>query len=421
MTNDNGKTASDNDAPRSDDAEARHARGLAILRQIGGPEYDGPIGRLGRVSPDMARFTVDYPYGDVLSRPGLDLRLRQLCNVGSLIAQGSAQPQLRFHMEGLLNVGGSAQDLVEVMFIATAILGFPAAINMIGIVRQILADRSFPFSPMLPEPDAGSSRYARGLKAFGELMQGPPSDYLASFEAISPELAQWSIEFAFGDVLARGGLENKTKHLVIATMLATVGNRQDALRLHLESALKVGTTKDEIIEALIQVSVYAGFPAALNAFGVAAQAFEERDEVPAVGSAVPGLKPSAENGARRRERGLAALAATSGGSGEAVVRSFEDVAPEIGQMIVEHSYGDIFCRPGLDPKTRELTACAALAGRATQTTETPLRVHINAALNVGASREEIVETLLNMVAYFGFPAVQGAMRIAGEEFQKRGL
>ena len=137
-------------------------------------------------------------------------------------------------MEGLLNVGGSAQDLVEVMFIATAILGFPAAINTIGILRQILADRSIPFSPMLPELDAEASRYARGLKAFGELMQGPPSDYLASFEAISLELAQWSIEFAFGDVLARGGLENKAKHLVIASMLATVDNRQDALRLHLE-------------------------------------------------------------------------------------------------------------------------------------------------------------------------------------------
>ncbi|WP_258186946.1 carboxymuconolactone decarboxylase family protein [Variovorax sp. WS11] len=369
----------------------------------------------------MARFTVDYPYGDVLSRPGLDLRLRQLCNVGSLIAQGSVQPQLRFHMEGLLNVGGSAQDLVEVMFIATAILGFPAAINTIGIVRQILADRSIPFSPILPQADAGGSRYARGLRAFGELMQGPPSDYLASFGAITPELAQWSIEFAFGDVLARGELESKAKHLVIASMLATVGNREDALRLHLESALKVGATKEEIIEALIQVSVYAGFPAALNAFGVAAQAFQKRDDVPAVASAVRSSTPGSESGARRRQRGLAALAATSGGSGEAVVRSFEDVAPEIGQMIVEHSYGDIFSRPGLDPKTRELTACAALAGRATRTTETPLRVHINAALNVGASREEIVETLLNMAAYFGFPAVQGAMRIAGEEFRKRVL
>lgn len=419
MTNDN--IASNRDAPRRDDAQARHARGLSVLQRIGGAEYDGPVSRLARVSPDMARFTVDYPYGDVLSRPGLDLRMRQLCNVASLIAQGSVQPQLRFHMEGLLNVGGRIQDLVEVMFIATAMLGFPAAINTIGIVRQMISDRSIPFSPVLPESEARNSRYARGLKAFSELMQRPASEYLTSFEAVSPELAQWSVEFAFGDVLARSGLESKAKHLVIATMLSTLGNREDALRLHLEGALGVGATKDEIIEALIQVSVYAGFPAALNAFGVAAQVFDAINEKPARASVVSDPAPDSDTSAVRRERGLAALARTSGGSGEAVVRSFEDVAPEIGQMIVEHSYGDIFCRPGLDPKTRELTACAALAGRATKATETPLRVHINAALNVGASREEIVETLLNMVAYFGFPAVQSAMRIAGEEFQKRGL
>jgi 4-carboxymuconolactone decarboxylase len=111
------------------------------------------------------------------------------------------------------------------------------------------------------------------------------------------------------------------------------------------------------------------------------------------------------------------LAATSSGSGEAVVRSFDD----IGRMIVEHAYGDVFCRPGIDPKTRELTACAALAALGTKATETPLRVHINAAISVGASRDEIVETILNLVPYCGYPAAQEAMGVAGEEFAKRGI
>ena len=89
-------------------------------------------------------------------------------------------------------------------------------------------------------------------------------------------------------------------------------------------------------------------------------------------------------------------------------------------MIVEHSYGEVFSRPGIDMKTRELTACAALAAVASRTTETPLRVHINAALNAGATREEILETLVNLTAYSGYPAAQQAVRIAGEEFAKRG-
>jgi 4-carboxymuconolactone decarboxylase len=131
--------------------------------------------------------------------------------------------------------------------------------------------------------------------------------------------------------------------------------------------------------------------------------------------------PQSEKNAVRRERGLAALAATSSASGEAVVRSFDDIAPDIGRMILEHSYGDIFHRPGITAKTRELTACAALASRGTVTTETPLRVHINAALTAGAKPTEVIETLLNVLPYAGYPAVQQAMHIASEEFGKRGI
>src|SRR6266446_2522288 len=58
--------------PKQPDEE-RYARGLRILRRIGGEDYDGPIKRLAQTSPDLSRFTVEYPYGDILSRPGLDL------------------------------------------------------------------------------------------------------------------------------------------------------------------------------------------------------------------------------------------------------------------------------------------------------------------------------------------------------------
>lgn len=90
-------------------------------------------------------------------------------------------------------------------------------------------------------------------------------------------------------------------------------------------------------------------------------------------------------------------------------------------MILEHADGEVFSRPGIDLNTpRELTACAALAAVGSKTTKTPLRVHINAALNVGASREEIPETLVNLNAYRGYPAAQHAVRIAAQEFAKRG-
>lgn len=117
-------------------------RGMGLLKLIGGRDFDGPINSLAAVSADMARLTVAFPYGQVLCRELLDLRTRQICTVSSLIAHGSAQSQLRFHMQGLLNAGGTPQDLVELMFLSTALIGFPTAINAIDIVRSIFNERS---------------------------------------------------------------------------------------------------------------------------------------------------------------------------------------------------------------------------------------------------------------------------------------
>ncbi len=387
--------------------EQRFERGMEVLQQIGGEGFDLPIKRLAEASPDLARFTVEYPYGDILSRPGLDLPLRQICTVSCLMALGSVQLQLKFHMTGFLNAGGKPQDLVELLFVSVAILGFPSAIDSIVLAREIFQERRIAFEAPPPASDDGTQRYRRGLEG-----------HLRPLEAVSPDLARWSIEFAFGEALSREGLEPKAKHLAIISMLAATGNRDEALDFHLKAALKQGLSPVEIAEALMQLSVYAGFPTALNAFGLAQRAFSADRGATAI-TAPSAAAQLSESRELRRERGLATLAQTSGASGEAVIRSFDDIAPDIGRMIVEHSYGDVFSRPGIDPKTRELTACAALAAVATKTAEAPLRVHINAALNAGASRKEVLETLLNLAPYSGYPVVQQAVQIAGEEFAKR--
>ena len=327
-----------------------------------------------------------------------------------LLADGSAQPQLKFHLAGFLNAGGKPKALIELMFISVALLGFPPTVNAIGLIRAVFAERKLAFEPIEPSAGDGSTRRQAGLETLDRLSGGDVQAYFDGFAAGSPDLAQLSIEFAFGEMLARDGLDQKAKLLAIISMLAASGNRAAALRLHLAGALAHGVTREEIIEVLIQLSVYRGFPAALNAFAAGSSTIAANAPPPAV----------VESRADRLERGRATLARTSGSSGDAVVRSFDDVAPNLGRMIVEHSYGEVFSRSGIDMKSRELSACAALAAVGSATTEIPLRVHINAALNVGATREEILETLVNLTPYSGYPAIQQAVRIAAEEFSKRG-
>lgn len=402
--------------------ESSGERGRALLRQIGGDGWDGPITALAETSPAFAGLTVAYPYGDVLSRPGLDLRSRQICTVSMLMAQGSLQAQLRFHMDGLLNVGGSVEDLVDLLVLATSTLGFPVAIDAVGIVRAIVKDRGIAYTPAPTEEVGADERHARGVAALRELLDQDEADHAAAIARISPAFARWSVDFAFGDVLAHVRLGRAETSLAIISMLATSGNQTSDLSAHIRGALRGGVAREQIVEVLIQLSAYAGFPTALNAFGMARGVFDEDGKAPFDDTGVDSgnarvVEPTEDNG-ERRKRGLATLAVTSGAAGDAVVHSFDDLAPEIGSMIVDHSYGDIFSRPGLDPKVRELTACAALVGALTSASETPLRVHVAAALAVGATHEQIVETLLNVTPYRGFPAVRRALAIAGEALAK---
>ena len=165
------------------------------------------------------------------------------------------------------------------------------------------------------------------------LVAGDAQDYFDRFAGTTPDLAQLSIDFAFGEALARDGLEHKAKLLAIVAMLAASGNRSDALRLHLAGALANGVTREEIIELLIQLSVYRGFPAALNAFSVARSVFALGVQPLQVDIPAP---VDTESRRDRLERGKALLAKSSAASGDVVVRSFDDIAPDLGRMIVRN-------------------------------------------------------------------------------------
>jgi 4-carboxymuconolactone decarboxylase len=119
----------------------------------------------------------------------------------------------------------------------------------------------------------------------------------------------------------------------------------------------------------------------------------------------------------RYERGLQRLDELSQGMGQAVVESMSKTSPDFARYLVEYPYGDVFCRAGLDDKQRELSTIAALA--ALGYAEPELRVHINSALNAGASREEVTETMILMSVYAGFPAAIHGLRAAEAVFEAR--
>jgi 4-carboxymuconolactone decarboxylase len=118
----------------------------------------------------------------------------------------------------------------------------------------------------------------------------------------------------------------------------------------------------------------------------------------------------------RYERGLKKLAEIDGEAGQRVIESLKDVAPDLARYIIEFAFGDVFSRPGLDLKSREIATVAALTALGTATPQ--LKVHINAALNVGCTRQEVIEIIIQMAVYAGFPAALNGMFAAKGVFQE---
>ncbi|OOF55553.1 carboxymuconolactone decarboxylase family protein [Rodentibacter myodis] len=117
------------------------------------------------------------------------------------------------------------------------------------------------------------------------------------------------------------------------------------------------------------------------------------------------------------QRGLTTLNHIDGEQGEAVMRALEDISPDLGQYIIGFAFGEIYNRPHLDLQQRELITLAALAAQGG--CEKQLRVHIYAALNVGLSREQIIETFIHCICYLGFPKVLNAIFVAKEIFNNQ--
>ncbi|MEJ2631256.1 MAG: carboxymuconolactone decarboxylase family protein [Acidihalobacter sp.] len=119
----------------------RFQRGWDKLREIDGEAGERVVEALADIAPDFARYLIEFPFGDIYSRPQLDLKSREIAVVAALTALGNAAPQLKVHIHGALNVGCSREEVIEVVMQMAVYAGFPAALNGLFAAREVFAER----------------------------------------------------------------------------------------------------------------------------------------------------------------------------------------------------------------------------------------------------------------------------------------
>lgn len=117
----------------------RFITGQEMLQKVDGKGGDAVVESLQDIAPDFAQYLIEFPFGDIYSRPGLDLRSREIATVAALTALGNATPQLKVHIGAALHVGLTQDEIIEVIMQMAVYAGFPAALNGLFAAKEVFA------------------------------------------------------------------------------------------------------------------------------------------------------------------------------------------------------------------------------------------------------------------------------------------
>lgn len=246
----------------------RYDKGWEKLKEIHGEPGEKVLDSLKEISTDLVKFIVEHAYGAIYTREGLDPKSKAIAVVAALTAIGTAQPQLKVHINAALNIGVRIDEIKEVILQMAVYCGFPNCLNGMNVLKDVLKDReerglkadSRPVSTNAVKFDKQNFGENELFKQNSKILDKLTHD----FGDFSPELLTFFLEFGYADVWSRNNLDKKYRHVATIAALTALGHAQSQLKFQIEAGLMDGLTEENIKELMILISVYAGFPSAIN-------------------------------------------------------------------------------------------------------------------------------------------------------------
>lgn len=257
----------------------RYTRGWNKLQEIDGEAGERVFNGLKDISPDLGRFIIEYSFGDVYSLDKLDNKSKEIVALSSLIAQ-RAIPEMKVHFNGALNTGNTINEVKEVILQMSGYVGFPKSICAMNTLREVLEERQnqgiTDEKGEAIQTEYLSDRLAKGSEELALLDSKQEQILRENFDSFSPQLVQFTLEYGYGEIYSRKGLDKKSRQIATIAALATLGNAPGQLKFHINAGLNIGLTADEIKEIMLLMTVYAGFPAAINGTNLLKEIMNER-------------------------------------------------------------------------------------------------------------------------------------------------
>jgi 4-carboxymuconolactone decarboxylase len=224
----------------------------------------GEVPSTTTTQPELMQILRNLTYGDVYAIGNLDDKTRGLVTL-VVLTTNQTLPQIKAHTHAALNLGVSPIEMREALYQAAAFIGFPKVINALEVVDEVLASRgiALPLEPSATVAD--HERLEKGRAIQQPIYGGRMRENLKDLPGNLPDDVSRLVTESFGDFYTRGGLDIKTRELMIFCALATLGGTDRQLASHAEGNLKVGNSIETMASAMVQALPHVGFPRVLNA------------------------------------------------------------------------------------------------------------------------------------------------------------
>jgi 4-carboxymuconolactone decarboxylase len=263
------------------------------------------------------------------------------------------------------------------------------------------------------------TRAARGLDCLSTIGGSPAAGQgIADFFETRGALGSFAHLTAAGEIWAREQFSRRDRSVVVISALTAMA-RETELKQHVIGGLNHGLSVDEVDEIMVQLSAYVGLPFTLSGSVVVDAAIAERDGTET--RTTPRAPAIVQDDEKRRAAGLDVLTTLLGDPNldkEATEAAILGQQGDMGALVMDYAFGDIWSRPQLSRRDRSLIVISALTAI---NMEHELEIHIGAALNHGLTPAEVEEVMITMVAYGGFPRAIDGMLLAKKVFEARGL
>lgn len=225
--------------------------------------------------PEFMRILQRFIFGEIFYTGSLDDKTREMITV-TVLTVNQNLPQLKVHTSAALNVGCSPLEIREVVYQCAPFIGFPKTLNAIAVINEVFKENGI----TLPLKDSGTvnedNRYEEGLRiqkpTYGDEIKDKYTWLPGVFKDAVPNFLT---AFGFGDFNTREGLSEKLRELLTVVLLATLGGCDLQVYSHVYGALKTGSTKEEVVCALVHAMPYMGIPRLFNALNCSKELLKE--------------------------------------------------------------------------------------------------------------------------------------------------